>query len=82
MCTNNAITVTVLKDPNLNNFENKTKPFDGTYTISPPTSLSLGTFTSSDPTVATIVGSTVTMGPGTTTITALQMLQQLILLEL
>jgi hypothetical protein len=40
-----TITVTVLKDPNLNNFENKTKPFfDGTYTISPPTSLSLGTF--------------------------------------
>jgi hypothetical protein len=29
-----TITVTVLKDPNLNNFENKTKPFfDGTYTI-------------------------------------------------
>jgi hypothetical protein len=25
--TNNAITVTVLKDPNLNNFENKTKTF-------------------------------------------------------
>jgi hypothetical protein len=74
--TNNAITVTVLKDPNLNNFENKTKTFfDGTYTISPPTSLSLGTFsfTSSDPTVATIIGSTVTItGPGTTTITALQ----------
>jgi hypothetical protein len=45
MCYKNAITVTVLKDPNLNNFENKTKPFDGTYTISPPpTSLSLGTF--------------------------------------
>jgi hypothetical protein len=26
-CVTNAITVTVLKDPNLNNFENKTKTF-------------------------------------------------------
>jgi hypothetical protein len=48
---------------------------DAAYTITPPTSNSIGafTYTSSNLAVATIVGSTVTMvGLGTTTITAVQ----------
>ena len=48
---------------------------DAAYTITPPTSNSIGTFTysSSNASVATIVGTTVTMvGLGTTTITAVQ----------
>ena len=69
-------TVTVLKNPNLSNFNNIIKTyFDDSYTILPPTALSSGaiTYTSSDPAVATINGTTVTIvGPGVTTILATQ----------
>ncbi|MBB1193212.1 hypothetical protein DNC80_05950 [Flavobacterium sp. SOK18b] len=73
---NNSVTVTVLKDPNLSSFGNVTKTFfDGFYTITPPTSQSTGSisYASSNPSVATVSGSNVTItGSGTTTITATQ----------
>lgn len=73
---NNSVTVTVLKDPTLSNFGNVTKTFfDGSYTITPPTSQSNGSisYSSSNPSVATVSGSIVTItGPGTATITATQ----------
>ena len=69
-------TVTVLKNPNLSNFNNLTRtPFEVAFTISPPRTLSSGviTYTSSDPAVALISGTTVTIvGPGVTTILATQ----------
>lgn len=72
----NSVTVTVLNNPNLSNFNSQIKTyFDGSYTISPPTSSSAGaiTYTSSDTTVATISGTTVTIvGAGSTTITSTQ----------
>lgn len=72
----NNVTVTVLKNPNLSNFNPQTRTyFDGSYIVSPPSSLSSGTITysSSNPAVATIIGTTVTItGIGTTTITATQ----------
>lgn len=72
----NNVTVTVLKNPNLNTFnpQNKTY-FDGSYIISPPTTDSVGaiTYSSSNTAVATISGTIVTiLGVGTTTITATQ----------
>jgi hypothetical protein len=70
------ITVTVLKNPNLNNFNAQIKTyFDGSYAITPPTSVSTGaiTYSSSNTAVATISGVTVTItGAGSTTITATQ----------
>ena len=70
------VTVNVLKDPSLGNFNTKIKTFfDGSYDIVPPTTLSSGAFTysSSNTAVATISGTTVTiLGSGTTTITATQ----------
>lgn len=70
------VTVTVLKNPNLSNFNSQIKTyFDGSYTISPPTSVSTGaiTYSSSNTAVATISGITVTIvGIGTTTIIANQ----------
>ncbi|MFV5699288.1 fibrinogen-like YCDxxxxGGGW domain-containing protein [Flavobacterium sp. ZT3R17] len=70
------VTVTVLKNPNLNNFNAQIKTyFDGSYTITPPSSVSAGaiTYSSSNTAVATISGTTVTItGAGTTTITATQ----------
>ena len=72
----NNVTVTVLKNPNLSSFNPQIKTyFDGSYIITPPTSLSNGTinYSSSNTAVATISGTTVTIvGPGTTTITATQ----------
>ncbi|MHA8075267.1 Ig-like domain-containing protein [Aquirufa sp. TARAVU-A1A] len=62
--------------PTLSGFANQTKTItDGTYTITAPTSASSGVFTyiSSNPAVATISGTTVTLvGLGTTTISAIQ----------
>ncbi len=62
--------------PALSGFANQTKTItDGTYTITAPTSASSGAFTyiSSNPAVATISGTTVTLvGLGTTTISAIQ----------
>jgi streptogramin lyase len=67
---------TFLTAPTISNFSNVTKIYyDGTYTITPPTSNGSGAFTyaSSDTNVATISGSTVTLvGAGTATITATQ----------
>lgn len=72
----NNVTVTVLKNPDLSNFNPQIKTyFDGSYTITPPSSLSASTITysSSNTSVATISGTTVTIkGTGTTTITAVQ----------
>lgn len=62
--------------PTLSGFTNQTKTItDGTYTITAPTSASSGAFTyvSSNPAVATVSGSTVTLvGLGTTVISAIQ----------
>lgn len=62
--------------PTLSGFANQTKTItDGTYTITAPISASSGAFTyiSSNPAVATISGTTVTLvGLGTTTISAIQ----------
>ncbi|MDT8886299.1 putative Ig domain-containing protein [Aquirufa sp. LEPPI-3A] len=62
--------------PNLSAFADQTKTITlGTYTITPPTTLSSGAFTyvSSNPAVATISGTTVTLvGLGTSRITAAQ----------
>jgi Alpha-L-arabinofuranosidase B, catalytic len=70
------VTVTVLKNPNLTNFNSQIKKyFDGSYTISPPSSSSTGaiTYASSNTAVATIIGTTVTIvGAGSTTIAASQ----------
>ncbi len=72
----NNVTVTILKNPNLSDFNSQIKTyFDGSYTITPPTSVSTGaiTYSSSNTAVATISGTTVTItGVGTTTITATQ----------
>lgn len=72
----NSATVTVLKNPNLSGFSSKIKTyFDGSYEITRPATLSTGiiNYTSSNPAVATISGTTVTItGVGTTTITATQ----------
>ena len=72
----NDVTITVLKNPDLSNFNPQIKTyFDGSYTITPPSSLSASTITysSSNTSVATISGTTVTIkGTGTTTITAVQ----------
>lgn len=69
-------TITVLDNPGLSNFDSETKIyFDGTYSIKPPTSLSAGAinYTSSNPAVATIVGTTVSIvGDGVTIIKAIQ----------
>ena len=69
-------TITVIYNSNLSNFHDVTKSFyDFSYIITPPTSNSSGTFTftSSNTSVATINGAIVTfIGPGTTTITAIQ----------
>jgi hypothetical protein len=63
-------------NPTITNFDNVTKLyFDGSYTITAPTSNSTGafTYTSSDLNVATITGTTVTIvDAGTITITATQ----------
>ena len=77
LCSNTTTaTVTVLKNPSLGNFNDVIKTyFDDSYTILPPTTVSSGTitYTSSDPAVATINGTTVTIvGPGTAIITATQ----------
>ena len=70
------VTVNVLKDPNLSNFNSKIKTFyDSSYDIVPPTSLSTGdiSYSSSNNAVATISGTSVTiLAAGTTTITATQ----------
>ena len=70
------ITTTLLIAPSLSNFNDITKTnFDGSFTITPPTTNSSGaiTYASSNTNVATISGTTVTIvGPGTTTITATQ----------
>jgi len=62
--------------PSLSAFNNQTKTITlGTYTITPPTSASSGTFSysSSNPAVATVSGNTVTLnGLGTATIYAIQ----------
>tara|TARA_R110002050_G_scaffold273113_1_gene417044 strand:- start:35734 stop:37536 length:1803 start_codon:yes stop_codon:yes gene_type:complete len=62
--------------PTITNFNNITKTyFDASYTIAAPTSNSTGafTYTSNNPAVATISGTTVTItGTGTATITAAQ----------
>ena len=72
----NVILVTVKTDPGLSNFSAVTRIyFDGTYTITPPSTGSDGaiTYTSSNTDVATISGSTVTIvSAGTSTITATQ----------
>ncbi|MES2853744.1 MAG: fibrinogen-like YCDxxxxGGGW domain-containing protein [Bacteroidota bacterium] len=72
----NSVTVTVLNNPNLSNFNSQIKTyFDGSYIITPPTSISTGaiTYASSNTAVATISGTTVTIvGAGSTTITASQ----------
>lgn len=72
----NVILVTVKSDPGLSNFAAVTKTyFDGSYTLSPPTTLSSGafTYTSSNTAVATISGTTVTIvGAGVAIITANQ----------
>ncbi len=72
----NNVTVTVLKNPNLSNFNPQIKTyFDGSYIVTPPSSLSASTITysSSNAAVATISGTTVSIiGVGTTTITATQ----------
>jgi hypothetical protein len=69
-------TITVIASPSLTNFGAQVKTlFESTYTIIPPTTLSSGalTYSSSNPAVATIVGTTVTLnGSGVTTITANQ----------
>ncbi|MEO8254251.1 MAG: fibrinogen-like YCDxxxxGGGW domain-containing protein [Flavobacterium sp.] len=70
------VTVTILKDPNLSSFNSQVKTyFDGSYLISPPISSSTGTivYSSSNPSVATISGTSVNiLAAGTTTITATQ----------
>ncbi|WP_338644951.1 arabinofuranosidase catalytic domain-containing protein [Flavobacterium sp. KS-LB2] len=70
------VVVTVLKSPELSNFSSQVKTyFDGTFTISPPNTVSTGaiTYTSSNMAVATISGTTVSIvGSGSTTITATQ----------
>jgi hypothetical protein len=71
-----TITVTRGLAPLITNFNNVTKTyFDDSYTITAPTSNSSGvfTYTSDNPAVATISGTTVTItGTGTATITATQ----------
>jgi hypothetical protein len=71
-----SVTVTVLKNPNLGNFNSQIKTyFDGSFTISPPSSSSTSaiTYASSNTAVATIIGTIVTIvGAGSTTITASQ----------
>lgn len=68
--------VTVLDNPNLSNFNSTAKTyFDGSYNIVQPATASNGafTYTSSNPTVATIDGNTVTIiGEGVTTIKAVE----------
>jgi hypothetical protein len=68
--------ITVLDNPGLSNFDSETKIyFDGSYNIKPPTTVSAGaiTYTSSNTSVATISGTTVTIvGEGVTTIKAIQ----------
>ena len=72
------ITVTIIScsAPTLSNFNNSTKTyFDVNYTITPPSTNSAGlfTYTSSNLSVATVSGTTVTIvGLGSTTITATQ----------
>ena len=70
------ITVTALPAPTFGTFANMDKMVsDGSFTITPPTSNSMGAFSyaSSNTNVATISGNTVTIkGLGTTTITATQ----------
>ncbi|EIA07239.1 fibrinogen-like YCDxxxxGGGW domain-containing protein [Flavobacterium frigoris] len=72
----NNVTVTLLKNPNLNNFNPQIKTyFDGSYIVSPPSSVSTGAiiYSSSNNSVATTNGTTITIqGIGTTTITATQ----------
>lgn len=67
---------TLLPAPTITNFPDIIKNFgDPSFTLTPPTSNSSGTFSyeSSNPSVATISGSTVTItGTGTTTINATQ----------
>lgn len=71
-----SVTVTVLKNPDLSNFNSQTRSyFDGSFMISPPSSISTApiTYSSSNTAVATISGTTVSItGTGTTTITATQ----------
>ena len=71
-----SVTVTVLQNPNLSNFNSQIKTyFDGSYTIAPPHTESTApiTYSSSNTAAATISGTTVTItGIGTTQITAAQ----------
>lgn len=70
------VTITVLQNPNLANFSDKSKTyFDASYSINAPITSSPGliTYTSSNPAVATISGTTVNItGAGVTTIKASQ----------
>ena len=77
LCSSSSnATITVIYNANLGNFNDVTKSFyDGSYTITPPTTNSSGavTYASSNTNVATISGTTVTIvGIGTSIITATQ----------
>ncbi len=71
-----TITVTNVLPATLSGFNSLTNTtFDKPFTLTPPVTNSTGaiTYTSSNPAVATITGSTISItGPGTTTITAIQ----------